>query len=58
MLQGFENHFVGPHSSIFPIQLEEGNCGLRIGIISINNLQYADDTTLTVEKEEDLKTLK
>ena len=36
--------------------LEEAQAGIRIGRSNINNLRYADDTTLTAESEE-LKSL-
>ena len=31
--------------------------GIKIARININNLRYADDTTLTAESEEELKSL-
>ena len=37
--------------------LEEAQAGIKISGRSINNLRYADDTTLMVESEEDLKSL-
>ena len=37
--------------------LEEAQAGIKISGRNINNLRYADDTTLTVESEEDLKSL-
>ena len=37
--------------------LEEGQAGIKIAGRNINNLIYADDTTLTVESEEELKSL-
>ena len=37
--------------------LEEAQAGNKIAGRNINNLRYADDTTLTAESEEDLKTL-
>ena len=33
------------------------NAGLKIAGRNINNLRYADDTTLMAESEEDLKSL-
>ena len=36
--------------------LEEAQAGVKIAVRNINNLRYADDTTLTVESEE-LKSL-
>ena len=37
--------------------LEEAQAGIRIARRNINNLRYADDTTLMVESEEELKSL-
>ena len=37
--------------------LEEAQAGIRIAGRNINNLKYADDTTLTAESEEELKSL-
>ena len=37
--------------------LEEAQAGIKIVWRSINNLRYADDTTLIVESEEELKSL-
>ena len=37
--------------------LEETQAGIRIARRSINNLSYADDTTLMAESEEELKSL-
>ena len=36
--------------------LEEAQAGIKIAGRNINNLSYADDTTLMVESEEELKT--
>ena len=38
-------------------RLEEAQAGIKIAGRNINNLRYADDTTLTVESEEELKSL-
>ena len=38
-------------------RLEETQAGIKIARISINNLNYADDTTLMAESEEELKGL-
>ena len=35
--------------------LEEAQAGIRIARRNINNLRYADDTTLMAESEEELK---
>ena len=37
--------------------LEEAQDGIKIARRSINNLRYADDTTLKAESEEELKSL-
>ena len=36
---------------------EEAQAGIRIARWNINNLRYADDTTLMAESEEELKSL-
>ena len=37
--------------------LDEAQAGTKIARRNINNLRYADDTTLMAEREEDLKSL-
>ena len=37
--------------------LEEAQAGIKIAGSNINNLRYADDTTLMAESEEELKSL-
>ena len=37
--------------------LEEAQAGITIAWTNINNLRYADDTTLMAESEEELKSL-
>ena len=37
--------------------LEEAQAGIKIAGRNINNLRYADDTTLMTEREEELKSL-
>ena len=37
--------------------LDEAQAGIKIAGRNINNLRYADDTTLTPESEEELKSL-
>ena len=37
--------------------LEEAQAGIKIARRSINNLRYADDTTLMADSEEELKSL-
>ena len=39
------------------VRLEEAQAGIKIAGRSINNLRYADDTTLMAESEEELKSL-
>ena len=38
-------------------RLHEAQAGIKITGININNLRYADDTTLMAESEEELKSL-
>ena len=38
-------------------RLEEAQAGIKIARRNINNLKYADDTTLMAESEEELKSL-
>ena len=38
-------------------ELEEAQAGIKIAGGNINNLRYADDTTLMAESEEELKSL-
>ena len=37
--------------------LEEAHTGIKIARRNINNLRYADDTTLMAESEDELKSL-
>ena len=39
------------------IGLEKAQAGIKIAGTNINNLRYANDTTLTAESEEELKSL-
>ena len=39
------------------VGLEEAQAGIKIARRNINNLRYADDTTLMAEREEELKRL-
>ena len=39
------------------VGLEEAQAGIKIAGRNINNLRYADDTTLKAESEEELKSL-
>ena len=39
------------------VGLEEAQAGIKISGTTINNLRYADDTTLMAESEEELKSL-
>ena len=38
-------------------RLEDSQAGIKIACRNINNLRYADDTTLLAESEEELKSL-
>ena len=39
------------------VGLNEAQAGIKIAVRNINNLRYADDTTLMAEREEELKSL-
>ena len=39
------------------VRLEEAQAGIKIAWKNINNLRYADDSTLMAESEEELKSL-
>ena len=39
------------------MRLDEAQAGIKVAGRSINNLRYADDTTLVAESEEELKSL-
>ena len=39
------------------VRLDEAQAGIKIARKNINNLRYADDTTLMAENEEELKSL-
>ena len=39
------------------VGLDEAQAGIKIARININNLRYADDTTLMAESKEELKSL-
>ena len=43
--------------SIVPSGLGEAEAGIKIAGKNTNNLKYADDTTVTAESEEELKSL-
>ena len=47
--------FVGMEEAL--VGLEEAQTGIKIARRNINNLRYADDTTLMAESKEELKTL-
>ena len=48
---------VPPAGSLQNAGLEEAQAGIKIVGRNINNLRYADDTTLMAESEEELKCL-
>ena len=37
--------------------LDDGQAGIKVAGRNISNLRYADDTTLTAEREEELRSL-
>ena len=45
------------HSSMRIAGLDEAQAGLKIAGRNIDNLRYADDTTLMAESEEELESL-
>ena len=49
-------HFYAEHI-MWNARLDEAQTGIKIGRRNINNLIYADDTTLMAESEEELKSL-
>ena len=49
--------WVDEHLDIQRARLEEAQAGIKIARRNINNLRYADDTTLMAESEEELKSL-
>ena len=49
--------FAGILSAVRNTGLEEAQDGIKIAGRNINNLRYADDTTLMAESEEELKSL-
>ena len=42
---------------MWDVALDEAQAGIKIARRNINNLRYADDTTLVAESEEELKSL-
>ena len=42
---------------MYNIKLDEAQAGIKIPRRNISNLRYTDDTTLTAESEEELKSL-
>ena len=38
-------------------RLDEAQAGIKIAVRTINNLRYADDTTIMAESEEELNSL-
>ena len=39
------------------VRLDKAQAGIKFAMRNINSLRYADDTTLTAESEEELKSL-
>ncbi|XDA74501.1 hypothetical protein R6Z07F_004724 [Ovis aries] len=55
-----QNHLESPFYAEYIVRnagLEEAQAGIKIAGRNINNLRYADDTTLMAESEEELKSL-
>ena len=55
-MQTFNKEFNG-ECNVRNARLDESQAGLMIAGRNINNLRYADDTTLMAESEEELKSL-
>ena len=51
------NNYLDRENSIKGTELSFCLCGIKIARRNINNLRYADDTTLIAESEEELKSL-
>ena len=57
-LENFEHYFASVWRSTHHFtRVEEAQAGIKIAGRNINNLRYADDTTLMAESEEELKSL-
>ena len=54
---GLDINTDGPLLKLLLIEGEESQVGIKIAGRNINNLRYADDTTLMAESEEELKSL-
>ena len=50
-------YFTYMQSTSLDAGLDEAQAGIKIARRNINHLRYADDTTLTAESEEELKSL-
>ena len=54
-------HFTSLHFTseyiIWNARLDEAQSGIKTARRNVNNLRYSDDTTLTTESEEELKSL-
>ena len=57
MAEERQPRFVCPQTWLRNTGLEETQAGINIAGRNINNLRYADDTTLMAEREEELKSL-
>ena len=64
MVQNWERSMAGLYIYLFNLNaeyimrnagLDESQVGIKIAGRNINNLRYADDTTLIIESEEELK---
>ena len=55
-LPGFSIHGIS-QARVLDAGLDEAQAGIKIAGRNINNLRYADDTTLMAESEEELKSL-
>ena len=57
LISRWQGRLVGAEYIMRNAGLEEAQAGIKIAGRNINNLRYADDTTLMAESEEELKSL-
>ena len=58
LMKGIRNFYIWVSDAEYIMRntgLEEAQAGIKIAGRNINNLRYADDTTLMAESEEELK---
>ena len=60
LMKGIRNFYIWVRDAEYIMRnagLEEAQAGIKIAGRNLNNLRYADDTTLMAESEEELKSL-